>query len=206
MNKLRLLAAAGALAVTVTLAGCGSSGEDHDMGSMASPSTSSAPAGSASGTPAAGPHGEADVTFAQMMVPHHRQAVEMADMILAKQGIDADVTTLATQIRAAQAPEIDQMTGWLAGWGESAAPSMDMGHDMGGTMSQPEMDALDQATGKEAARLFLSGMVKHHRGAIEMAEDELANGQNADAQKLAASIRDTQQGEIDRMNALLQQY
>lgn len=200
MNKLKLLATAGALAVTVALAGCGSS---SDMGSMSSPSSSTTPASSTTATPSAGAHNDADVTFAQMMIPHHRQAIEMADMILAKQGIDSDVTALATQIKTAQTPEINQMTGWLTGWGQSATPSMNMGHDMGGTMSQADMDALDKATGKDATKLFLTGMVSHHQGAIAMAEDELANGQNADAKKLAQSIKDSQQVEIDKMNQLL---
>ena len=204
MNKLKVLVPAGALALTTALAGCGSSGGGHEMGSMSSPSTS-APAPSSAATPAAGAHDDADVMFAQMMIPHHRQAIEMADMILAKQGIDSEVTTLATQIKGAQTPEIDQMTGWLTGWGQSATP-MSMDHGMGGTMSQADMDALEKATGDDAAKLFLSGMVKHHQGAIDMAKDELANGQNPDAKKLAQSIADTQQAEIDKMNDLLKKY
>lgn len=203
MNKLKMLATAGALVTTVTLAGCGSSSSGHDMGSTSSPSTSSAPTSSSTAAPAAGAYNDADVTFAQMMIPHHRQAIEMADMILAKQGIDSDVTALATEIKAAQTPEIDQMTGWLTGWGQSATPSMSMGHDMGGTMSQADMDALDKATSKDATKLFLTGMITHHKGAIAMAKDELANGQNADAKKLAQSIKDSQQVEIGKMNQLL---
>ncbi len=206
MNKLKLLATTGALAVTVTLAGCGSSGGGHDMGSMSSPSMSSASASSSSGTPAAGAHNDADVMFAQMMIPHHRQAIEMADMILAKQGIDSEVTALATEIKGAQTPEIDQMTGWLTGWGQSATPSTSMGHDMGGTMSQADMDALDKATGQDAAKLFLTGMITHHKGAIDMAKNELANGQNPDTKKLAQSIADSQQVEIDKMNEMLKKY
>jgi uncharacterized protein (DUF305 family) len=202
MTSLKLLAAGGALAAALVVAGCGSS-SGHDMGSMSSPSSSAVPPSSTTGTPAAGAHNDADVTFAQMMIPHHRQAIEMADMILAKQGTDSDVTTLATQIKAAQTPEIDQMTGWLTGWGQSPTPSMGMGHDMRGTMSKADMDALDKATGKDATKLFLTGMVTHHQGAIAMAEDELANGQNADAKKLAQSIKDSQQVEIDKMNQLL---
>ena len=204
MNRSSVLAAA-TLAAALTLAGCGSSDHGHDMGSMGSPSSATAPAGPTGASPAAGPHDDADVTFAQMTVPHHRQAVEMADMLLAKQGIDADVTALATRIRAAQVPEIDQMTGWLTRWGQDASP-MSMDHDMGGLMSQDAMDALDRASGDEAARLFLSGMVKHHQGAIDMADDELAGGQNADAKKLARSIKDSQQAEIATMTTLLKRY
>lgn len=200
MNKLKTLAATGALVTTIALAGCGS---NSGMGSMSSPSSTSAPASASSATPAAGAHNDADVTFAQMMLPHHRQAIEMADMILAKQGIDPEVTALASQIKGAQTPEIDLMAGWLTGWGQSATPSMNMGHGMGGTMSQADMDALDKAKGKDAEKLFLTGMITHHEGAIAMAKDELANGQNPGAKKLAKSIADSQQAEIDTMNQLL---
>ena len=144
--------------------------------------------------------------FAQAMIPHHQQAVAMSDMILAKDGIDAKVTDLATQIKAAQAPEIAQMSGWLAGWGENPSPSMGMDHDMGGgMMSQADMDALDQATGEDAARLFLTGMITHHKGAITMAQNEVANGQNPEAIALAQKIITDQQAEITTMNQLLEQ-
>jgi uncharacterized protein (DUF305 family) len=202
------LAVAAALAVT-GLTGCSSNdmstmpGMDH--GSSGSPSAaSSSPAAPA--TPAAGPHNDADVMFAQGMIPHHQQAVAMSDMILAKDDIDPKVTDLATQIKAAQAPEIAQMSGWLAGWGENPSPSMGMDHDMGGgMMSQADMDALDQATGKEAARLFLTGMITHHKGAITMAQNEVANGQNPEAVALAQKIITDQQAEITSMTQLLTQ-
>lgn len=203
----RSLAVAAALAVT-GLAGCSSNdmsnmpGMDH--GSSGSPSAAGSPA--ATGTPAAGPHNDADVMFAQAMIPHHQQAVAMSDMILAKDGIDTKVTDLATQIKAAQAPEIAQMSGWLAGWGENATPSMGMDHDMGGgMMSQADMDALDQATGTDAARLFLTGMIAHHKGAIAMAQDEVANGENPEAIALAQKIIADQQAEIATMTQLLSQ-
>jgi uncharacterized protein (DUF305 family) len=199
------LAVAAALAVT-GLTGCSSNdmsttpGMDH--GSSGSPSAaSSSPAAPA--TPAAGPHNDADVMFAQGMIPHHQQAVAMSDMILAKDDIDPKVTDLATQIKAAQAPEIAQMSGWLAGWGQNPSPSMGMDHDMGGgMMSQADMDALDQATGKEAARLFLTGMITHHKGAITMAQHEVANGQNPEAVALAQKIITDQQAEITSMTQL----
>jgi len=205
----RTLVTAAVAALTV-LAGCANDdstmpGMDHGSGSSAPPA-SSAPASSASGTPAAGPHNEADVMFAQMMIPHHEQAIEMSEMIMAKEGIDPQVAELAQQIKDAQAPEIARMRGWLAGWGQNPSPSMGMDHDMGGgTMTQAEMDALEQASGDEAARLFLTGMIKHHQGAITMAELELANGQNPEAKKLAQDIIDAQKAEITKMEQLLTQ-
>ena len=121
------------------------------------------------------PHNDADVMFAQHMIPHHQQAIEMADLLLAKDGINTQVSDLARQIKAAQAPEITRMSGWLAGWGENPSPSMTMDHDTGvGMMNQTDMDALEKATGDKATRLFLAGMIEHHTGAIAMVvESEL---------------------------------
>jgi uncharacterized protein (DUF305 family) len=200
---------AGAAIVALTgLAGCANndmSGMDHGSSSSA-PAAPSASTPSTSSTPAEGPHNDADVMFASMMIPHHQQAIEMSDMILAKDGIDAAVTDLAKQIKDAQTPEINQMRGWLAGWGANPSPSgmSDMDHGGDGTMSQADMDALHQATGSDAARLFLTGMVKHHEGAITMAKQEVANGENPEAKKLAESIITSQQAEIEKMNTLLQ--
>ena len=127
MTKMKLVPPALVLGLSLTLAACGSSG-GHDMGSMStpaasspatsgSPATSSSPATSgASATPATGPHNEANVMFASMMIPHHSQAVEMAEMVLAKSDIDPKVTNLAQRIKGAQGPEIAQMRGgWLVG-------------------------------------------------------------------------------------------
>jgi uncharacterized protein (DUF305 family) len=203
-TPLRIALAASAVAAVTALAGCGNNdmagmpGMDQPTGQTAS----AAP--SAAGTPAAGPHNQADVMFAQQMIPHHQQAIEMSDMILAKDDINPDVTALAEQIKAAQAPEIAQMTGWLTGWGQGASPSMPMDHDMGGgMMNQADMDALQQASGDEAAKLFLQGMITHHKGAIDMAKMQLANGQNGDAKQLAQQIVDSQQAEITTMQQLL---
>jgi uncharacterized protein (DUF305 family) len=120
-TTLRLTVAASVAVAVAGLAGCTSntsdmSGMDHGSSSSASPALTSAEP-SAAGTPAAGPHNDADVMFAQMMIPHHEQAIEMSDMILAKDGVNGEITELAQQIKDAQAPEIAQMRGWLAGWG-----------------------------------------------------------------------------------------
>jgi uncharacterized protein (DUF305 family) len=97
------------------------------------------------------------------------------------------------------------MRGWLAGWGANPSPSgmSDMDHSGDGTMSQADMDDLHQATGTDAARLFLTSMVKHHQGAITMAKQEVDNGENREAKKLAESIITSQQAEIEKMNTLL---
>src|SRR4051812_38371695 len=103
-------------------------------------------------------------------------------------------------IKAAQGPEVAQMSGWLAGWGQKPSPSS-MGGMEGmnhgdGTMSQADMDALKAATGdKRAAKLFLTGMMKHHQGAVTMAQTELDSGQNPDAKALAQNMITSQKAE-----------
>ena len=190
-----------ALATALTLAGCaggtGSGSESMpgmDHGSSSSPSAVMAD------------FNDADVMFAQMMIPHHQQAVEMADMILAKDGIDEGVLTLAEEIKAAQQPEIEQLQGWLEEWGaDSDTDSMDGMDHGGGMMSDEDMQSLDAATGADASRLFLEQMTMHHEGAITMAQDEVDNGQNADAVALAQTIVETQTAEIATMQELLAQ-
>ncbi len=94
----RTLAVAAALTLGLTLASC-------------SAGNSSSDAGASSSTSAASAHNDQDVMFAQMMLPHHKQAVEMSDMLLAKgSGVDTGVTDLAKQIKAEQSPEISQLT------------------------------------------------------------------------------------------------
>jgi uncharacterized protein (DUF305 family) len=144
--------------------------------------------------------------FAQHMIPHHQQAVEMSDTLLAKQGIDLRVIELASQIKAAQGPEIQQMQGWLTQWGGPAMPPMS-GHGdmpgMSGMMSEQDMTALKDAPGVDASKLFLTQMIAHHEGAITMAQTEIKDGQYPAAVAMAHAIVATQQQEIDTMKGIL---
>ncbi len=192
------------VAAAIALAGCSAGtdsgsmpGMDHSGSSAGSASTSAA----ASATMAGAEYNSADTTFARMMTPHHLQAVDMSTVLLTKQGIDPQVSALATKIKAAQAPEIEKMTGWLAAWKEPAAMSGMSG--MTGTMSDEEMKRLDAAQGAEAAKLYLSQMITHHEGAVEMAKTEVIDGKNADAVALAKSIVSAQESEIKEMQDLL---
>jgi uncharacterized protein (DUF305 family) len=181
----RLLAVgAAALAALMLLAACSST---------STPTQSS---------PAAQPHNTADVTFAQHMIPHHQQAIQMSDTVLAKQDIDPRVVNLANTIKAAQGPEIQQMQGWLSSWGEPTTMAMP-GHGMTGMMSDQDMAALQNAQGVAASKLFLSQMVTHHQGAIAMAQDEIKTGQYAPAVAMARSIVTSQQRQIDEMQGIL---
>ncbi len=198
-----------AVLLTVALAAtaCGGSNDrtgtssmpSHDMSSMSTPVAVS----SATGTPATGQHNDADVAFATGMIPHHAQAVVMAD-VAKTNATDAQVKNLAATIKAAQAPEITMMSGWLAGWGKPVPTSsshrrMNMGDGM---MSDAEMNQLDGARGVTFDRMWLQMMVKHHEGAIAMARTELADGTNTDAQRLAQSIISSQTAEITLMEKL----
>ena len=114
--------------------------------------------------------------------------------------------SLAEQIKAAQDPEIQTMKGWLEEWGVpyddsmSGMDGMDMG---GGMMSEDDMAALDAATGVEATRLFLNGMIAHHQGAVTMAQSVLTDGQNPDVAALAQQIIAGQTAETTPMQPLL---
>lgn len=141
----------------------------------------------------------ADIMFAQMMIPHHEQALLMSGFAETRSS-NEEVKKLARQIYAEQEPEIAQMKLWL----EKTNSSMDMGHDMGmnGMLTDSEIEAIKSVTGKAFDRLFLEGMIAHHEGAIHMAE-MIVDSDNAEAKKLGQSIQVTQQREIDLMKEML---
>lgn len=148
---------------------------------------------------------DADVAFVQGMVPHHEQAIQMSELVIAK-GDDPTVIALAEQINAAQGPEIDQMNTWLDDWDIDPAGSdgMDGMDGANGMMSDDEMDMMSEAMGADLDRMFLETMIRHHQGAIRMAEVELEEGSNADVLALAQGIIDGQQAEIDQMQSMLE--
>jgi len=154
---------------------------------------------------------DADVEFARGMIPHHRQAVEMAAIALDPSvEAGADVQDLATRIEEAQDPEIELMTGFLAAWGQDASgetagsQGMDEMGEMDGMMTDEEMQSLADLRGDEFDRTWMEMMTEHHEGAIAMAEIEISDGDNPDAMELAEQITDAQQAEIDEMRALLE--
>ncbi len=191
----RTLAIAAALTLGLTLAGCSTSTNGSDIGSASA--SASASASSA--------HNDQDVVFAQMMLPHHEQAVEMSDVLLAKgSGVDPDVADLAEQIKAEQSPEIQQLSTWLQGWGEpTESDHSGTGHSMSGMMSDADLDDLGQASAEDAGKLFLEQMVQHHEGAVDMAETEVDEGENADAVALAKAIVRSQTEQITQMQDVL---
>ncbi|MCK9925389.1 DUF305 domain-containing protein [Frankia sp. AgPm24] len=159
-------------------------------------------------------HNSVDTRFAQAMIPHHQQAVDMVDLV-ATRTQNTRVRTLATRIHAAQTPEITTMTGWLADWSEpvpSAANAHQDGHQEHthgaghtgpGMMSDEDMTALANTSGAAFDTMFLTMMIDHHQGAIDMASTEIQGGRYAPAKDLAARIRTTQTTEIAAMRTLL---
>lgn len=146
-----------------------------------------------------------DVAFATNMIPHHEQAVEMSALV-PDRSTNPEVKTLAQQIAAAQEPEIRTMQAFLVQWNEN--PEDGGGHAGHGPMMQGMVDdatmaKLESLKGQEFDTLWLQSMISHHQGAIEMAQAEIANGDNVDAKRLAQTIVDTQQAEIGQMKQML---
>ncbi|ODA71580.1 DUF305 domain-containing protein [Streptomyces sp. AVP053U2] len=195
--------AASAVAALV-LAACGGNGDssaEHDGHSKESPSASA----SASSQ---GQQNAADVAFAKGMIPHHRQAVEMADLAPSRAG-SAEVKALAEQIKKAQDPEIKTLSGWLTSWGEEVPAEGTMDHSehgasgMSGMMTAEEMDKLKDSSGKAFDTAFMEMMIKHHESAVSMAETEKADGFYEPATKMADAIISSQTAEITHMSELL---
>ncbi|MEV1295925.1 DUF305 domain-containing protein [Pseudonocardia sp. NPDC049635] len=230
MKITTVAAAATTLTAALVLAACGG-GDPTGSAAPASP----APAISAAPDSAAisAEHNQADIAFAQDMIPHHQQAVEMSTLATERAGSD-DVRRLASEIEQAQGPEITAMQAFLAAWGAPAPGAMpgtdheSMGHGadqdgmgeggtghggmdhsgmghggMAGMMTPEQMAQLEQANGAEFDRMFLEMMIAHHEGAVQMAQAELANGVNPEAKALAQQIIDAQEAEIAEMRELL---
>ena len=164
----------------------------------------------ACGAPDNRPYDDADVLFATEMIPHHRQAVAMAKLATGH-GASRPVQEVASQITAEQVPEIAQLQGMLAEWGQSAPaaastdgmPGMGGGGELAdaapGMMTDDEMTRLEAATGPAFDRAFLQMMITHHQGALTMAKAELADGRDPDATLMAQNISDAQQASIELM-------
>ncbi|MBL1095567.1 DUF305 domain-containing protein [Streptomyces coffeae] len=201
----RLAVVSAAVAAGLLLAACG--GQDGKEGAEHGSAHSSATTRSTNGA-----FNGADVHFAQMMIPHHQQALEMARLAPGRAS-DAQVKQLAARIEKAQDPEIRTMSSWLKSWGKpqptpaDGMPGMDHGsgdgHDMDGMMSQKEMDRLKAAKGVTFDRDFARLMIEHHKGAIAMAKDEQKDGRNAAAKKLAGDIITGQSAEVTTLHTIL---
>lgn len=203
-TRRRLALPALALSAALTLAACG----DDGGADTATPGSSSSEHGGShmndSNKASEAKANDADVSFLTGMTPHHEQAVEMSDIVLAASP-PPEVAAIAQKIKDAQSPEIEQMNTMLEALGEEADGGEHEGHSSGhgGMMSEADMADLKAATGTEAARLYLEAMIAHHQGAVEASETEIADGQYGPAVALAQHIKTAQEAEIIEMQALL---
>ncbi|MFN2536432.1 MAG: DUF305 domain-containing protein [Pseudonocardiaceae bacterium] len=192
---------AAAAAAAGLLAGCGGT---------TTPSPATNPPARATSTTGA-QHNQTDLTFLQEMIPHHAQAIAMAQLVSTR-AASPQVKALASRIEAEQNPEIQQMSDLLKSWGApvpATTPGMaGMQHGpapMPGMMSNEQMQQLSSASGPAFDRMFLQMMIAHHQSAVTMAQTELAQGSNPTARQLAQQIINAQQAEITEMQTLLQQ-
>ena len=140
-----------------------------------------------------------DIMFAQMMIPHHQQAIDMSALAESR-ALSPEVKALASKISAEQGPEIEQMRAWL----KAANAPTEMGHQMSmdGMLSEAELERLTNASGAEFDELFILGMIAHHEGAIEMAQ-MVVDSKNLEARELGTIIVKIQTLEIAELKALL---
>jgi len=207
MNKQVMATVLGGALAAAALAGCsvnehtehgnGAPGQSQHSGHSQDPGQPQSPGQDHSGHGMPAP--SADVSFAQAMVPHHQQALEMS-RLAQQRAADPRVRELATRIEAAQGPEIDSLTGWLRAHG-APAPA---GHQhMDGMMSPQQMGELAAASGPDFDHRFLQQMIAHHEGAVRMAETELTSGSDPQLRRMAENVSGTQREEIDTMRALM---
>lgn len=200
MKLNRIAAPVIAVAIAATLAACGSD-------ASTSADTAAGPEATSAST-ATVVLNDADIEFAQGMIAHHEQAIEMAEIALDPNvGASPEVIDLATRIKGAQDPEVELMTGWLTAAGEPVVMDTSDGHDMSsmpGMMTAEQMDILAATTGAEFDQMWLEMMIAHHEGAISQSETVASEGSNADVLALADQIIVAQRAEITEMQALLQ--
>ncbi|MFI8992578.1 DUF305 domain-containing protein [Streptomyces sp. NPDC053542] len=203
----RAAAATVAATAALVLAACGGGGSDDEAQSLS-------PKPPASASAEAGTHNAQDIAFAQGMIPHHRQAIEMSEMA-SGHASSPKVRHLAERIKKAQGPEINTMSGWLTAWGEDVPRGMpgmngtgrDWDHSvppgMPGMMGRKDVEKLKKFSGQDFDAMFLTMMIEHHKGAVKMATTEKAKGKYGPAKKLADDIGTSQSAEITEMNKLL---
>jgi uncharacterized protein (DUF305 family) len=196
MNRKVVLAAVAGLivsAIAFSLVSLTANNEDQNMNGM--DHSSSMDHGSTDGKLSG-----QDAMFLQMMIPHHQQAVVISDYALTNSS-NADVLKLANQVKAAQQPEITQMEKWLnySGLGTDPGHSMD---GMGGMLTQDQLSMLAKSKGAAFDRLFLSGMIDHHKGAVAMVS-MISNSNNSQIKEFGNQIRISQSAEIELVSNLL---
>ncbi|MEV5612562.1 DUF305 domain-containing protein [Streptomyces sp. NPDC052225] len=210
---MKVAVAALIVAAALGLSGCDSGGSDDANSPASSGPSVIAPGkpGEAAETLSAkdaqkrnadeGPN-SADVTYAQMMIQHHEQALVMTELA-PEQAESTRVKRLAERISAAQAPEIETMRGWLKRHGREEAASGHAGHEaMPGMATEAQLKKLRAARGKAFDALFLKLMITHHQGAVTMATEVKSDGNDVQVEEMADDVIAQQTSEISRMREM----
>jgi uncharacterized protein (DUF305 family) len=188
---LALLAGAAGAAV-VLMAGCG--GDDAPDGGGANPPAAEATAAA---------FNDADVTFAQQMIPHHQQVVDMATLAETKAS-NADLKKLAADMKAADSTMVAGLTTMLTTWGKPTTMEGGMAHgSMPGMTSEKDMDMLESTSGTEFDRMFIQMMITHHNGSMQLAVDQQSTGSNAEAKNMAGQMHETQTEQVAKLQEIL---
>jgi uncharacterized protein (DUF305 family) len=191
----RIVAGIAVLATAVVVSSCSKSEEHSDHA-----------ASTTSGSEQVAAHNGEDVMFAQMMIPHHQQALELAALV-PDRSTNPAVIKLASTIAGEQQPEITAMKALLLQWEVDPNATGDhsghAGMAMQGMVDDATVAKLESLKGAEFDTLWLQSMIGHHQGAIEMANSEIAKGQSADMITMAKNMVTAQQAEIDQMKQML---
>jgi uncharacterized protein (DUF305 family) len=193
----RFVLSVAAVGTAVALAACGSqdAGGAGQSGDMANMPGMSQPAAETKAS-----FNDADVAFAQMMIPDHQMTEKMAKAAQ-KKASSKDLKELAGQMIEGQSETVDTLQGWLKGWGKPATADM-AGMRMPGAMTDKDMDMLESMNGMEFDMMFAEMMIKHHEGSMQMARDEQAKGASTEAKAMAADMLKQQQAQVKSLQGI----
>lgn len=201
----RAAAALAAVVLAVVLAACTRPADTAGDGQSGSQSTETPVI---TGEPAG--FNADDIAFADNMIAHHKQAIELSKLV-PDRSTNPELVALASRIPAVQQPEINILNVFLVQWNENpevgssdADGHAGHGQPMQGMVDDATVSKLESLRGAEFDKLWLESMIGHHQGAVEMANTEIADGENVDAIAMAKTMVATQEGEIGQMKQMLE--
>jgi uncharacterized protein (DUF305 family) len=144
-------------------------------------------------------HNDADIAFAQRMIPLEQQAVALSDALLAKQGVNSDVADIAGAIRQNDRPEIAQLQGWLKEWNAPAGPQAGAAE----LASGPNITSIKAADPGQAGQIYLEQMIANREHTLALSKSEVDDGTYRATVAAAAGNQATQERQISTMKTLL---
>ncbi|GAA0793346.1 DUF305 domain-containing protein [Spirilliplanes yamanashiensis] len=189
----RITLAASAAGAALILSACGSSSSGPEAGEGAEPAGASQP------SQAAASFNDADVAFAQMMIPDHKMVAEMGELA-EKKADTSELKALAKEMKK-ESETAQTLEGLLTAWGKPASGDTD-GMDMPGAMTDKDMDMLDSMSGMEFDMMFAEMMVKHHEGSLKMVRDAQTAGASAEAKALADDMLQNKEEQLEKLRKI----